>query len=163
MKKTGIYKITHIPSGKFYIGQSTDIENRWQHHKTQQFFIPSEELKFEILELCEKQQLNDRERSYIIALKDIPLMVNTMKYIEDKDHINARRREYRKQNPEKFKRYYYQNREKFRAKALKYYYDNYDKNKADQLARYYLKKAQLTKDGIARAKMTKQEFDWTQC
>lgn len=29
---SGIYKITHIPSGKCYIGQSVDIANRWLTH-----------------------------------------------------------------------------------------------------------------------------------
>ena len=30
----GIYKIENIVNGKVYIGQSIDIYNRWQNHKT---------------------------------------------------------------------------------------------------------------------------------
>jgi predicted GIY-YIG superfamily endonuclease len=30
----GIYKITKISNGKSYIGQSNDIERRFQEHKT---------------------------------------------------------------------------------------------------------------------------------
>jgi len=33
MKITGIYKITNITNGHFYIGSSIDIHTRWYHHK----------------------------------------------------------------------------------------------------------------------------------
>ena len=32
MRQTGIYKITNLSNGKFYIGQSRDIFSRWKSH-----------------------------------------------------------------------------------------------------------------------------------
>jgi len=69
---TGIYKITS-PSGRIYIGQSVDIENRWKYYKhinsikCQLKLYNSlkkygyENHKFEVLEECSKEQLNERE------------------------------------------------------------------------------------------------------
>ena len=33
MRQTGIYKITNLSNGKFYIGSSYNINNRWNGHK----------------------------------------------------------------------------------------------------------------------------------
>ena len=33
MKSCGLYKVTNIKNGKFYIGSSTNIEIRWKNHK----------------------------------------------------------------------------------------------------------------------------------
>ena len=75
-KICGIYKITS-PTGKIYIGQSVDIKRRWQYHKSftktnldsilyRSFAKYSvDEHKFEILEECKKEDLNERERYYI--------------------------------------------------------------------------------------------------
>ena len=30
----GVYKITNIENGRFYIGSSNDIERRWRHHRS---------------------------------------------------------------------------------------------------------------------------------
>lgn len=77
----GIYKIENLINGKIYIGQSIDIKDRFSSHKR----IPSssEEIKkhyplyrafnkyglenfsFEIIEQCEKNQLNEREKYWI--------------------------------------------------------------------------------------------------
>jgi len=71
----GIYKITS-PSSRVYIGQSIDIEHRWNH-----YYIPERchkqpklirSLKkygalshvFEVLEECNQSDLNSRERYY---------------------------------------------------------------------------------------------------
>jgi len=70
----GIYKITS-PSGKIYIGQSIDIQRRFRHYKRMvckdQVKIYNSLLKygvdahiFEVLELCDTEQLNNRERHY---------------------------------------------------------------------------------------------------
>jgi group I intron endonuclease len=70
----GIYKITS-PSNKVYIGQSIDIERRFRHYKRmvckEQIKIYNSMLKygvdahiFEILELCDTEELNNRERYY---------------------------------------------------------------------------------------------------
>lgn len=31
---SGIYKITHLPTGRIYVGSSNNIERRWQAHQT---------------------------------------------------------------------------------------------------------------------------------
>ena len=68
----GIYKITS-PTGKVYIGQSTNIEQRFQYYKklncvqqvklfrSLQKYKP-ENHNFEIIEECEESRLNLRER-----------------------------------------------------------------------------------------------------
>jgi group I intron endonuclease len=68
----GIYKITN-PTNKIYIGQSINIPNRWKQYKTLDKscigikLINSlkkygpENHKFEIIEECSIEQLNDRE------------------------------------------------------------------------------------------------------
>lgn len=74
MKQIGIYKITS-PSNKTYIGQSTDIDKRWYHYnrlhcKGQPQLYNSfihhglSNHTFEILELCNPEQLDERESFY---------------------------------------------------------------------------------------------------
>lgn len=68
---TGIYKITS-PSGKIYIGQSINIEQRWKNYslnsKNQIKLFNSfkkysiEGHSFEVIEKCTVDQLNTRER-----------------------------------------------------------------------------------------------------
>ena len=75
-KICGIYKITS-PTGKIYIGQSVDIEGRWKYHKR---LLPYYHINilyrslmkhgvdshtFEIIQECEKSELNKLERYYI--------------------------------------------------------------------------------------------------
>lgn len=76
----GIYKITNNTNGKVYIGQSIDIYKRWREHK-RRAFIKNEEYNkylynafrkygidnftFEIIELCNREDLNNRECYYI--------------------------------------------------------------------------------------------------
>ena len=70
----GIYKITHKYNGKSYIGQSIHIEERWKEHLRgkgsqslhedfQKYGIHY--FKFEILELCSQDRLNEREKYWI--------------------------------------------------------------------------------------------------
>ncbi|MDR0676617.1 MAG: GIY-YIG nuclease family protein [Elusimicrobiota bacterium] len=72
--KTGIYKITNKINKKCYIGQSIDIEKRWQREKTGNCnkFLKDDFVKygidnfdFEILEECKFEDLNKREKFYI--------------------------------------------------------------------------------------------------
>jgi group I intron endonuclease len=74
MKKIGIYKITS-PSGKIYIGQSVDINKRFTTYKNldcikQHILYKSlikygyENHKFEILIICNVDELNTYERYY---------------------------------------------------------------------------------------------------
>lgn len=73
----GIYKITNTVNGKCYIGQSRDIEARWQKHLSAYKSSPDWELyrafkkygiskfTFEIVEECQINELNEREIYWI--------------------------------------------------------------------------------------------------
>ena len=81
MPTCGIYKITNQINGKCYVGQSVNIKRRWRSHKTKafnpldtQYECPLyrairkyglENFSFEILEECLKEELNEKESSYI--------------------------------------------------------------------------------------------------
>lgn len=79
MKKSGIYKITNIENGKFYIGQSEDIRNRRNTHyaKLRANSHPNQHLQnafnkygegvfyFEVLELCSIEELHNKEQLYL--------------------------------------------------------------------------------------------------
>ena len=74
-KKMGIYKITNLINGKVYIGQSVNIEYRWQqekhfqgvndHLKSAFLKYGLENFCFEILEECQQEELNKKECFYI--------------------------------------------------------------------------------------------------
>lgn len=77
----GIYKITNLINNKNYIGQSVNIEKRWQRHKndannplSQGYNYPLykafrkygvDNFEFSIVELCSPEELNDKEIYYI--------------------------------------------------------------------------------------------------
>lgn len=73
----GIYKITCLPTGKIYVGQSVDIFNRWvQYHRLEQKVIGPklynsfikyglDNHMFEIVKECLKEQLNNEEIKHI--------------------------------------------------------------------------------------------------
>ena len=73
---TGIYQITNVENGKIYIGQSQDIERRFHDHKNSPQPKMREDVeifgwdsfKFEVLEECSLEVLNDRENFYIEKL-----------------------------------------------------------------------------------------------
>ena len=92
MRQTGIYRITNLNNGKFYIGQSRDINSRWKAHTMSISDDSNEsvirmafakynlreqiskagvygEFKFEVIELCSEEQLLERERYYIETFK----------------------------------------------------------------------------------------------
>ena len=72
---TGIYKITCLKNNKSYIGQSVSIKRRWATHKRelaagvhynehlQRAYnkYGKDSFAYEILELCSKEKLNERE------------------------------------------------------------------------------------------------------
>lgn len=75
-RKVGIYKITSLIDGKCYVGQSTDVAERWKQHikrgigadtPTRNKLYPVmlatgvENFTFELLEECHALQLNERE------------------------------------------------------------------------------------------------------
>jgi group I intron endonuclease len=93
----GIYKITS-PSNKVYIGQSIDIERRFRHYKRmvckEQIKIYNSFLKygvdshiFEILELCDTKDLNNRERYYQDLYDSVANGLNLL-YVKS-EHFNG--------------------------------------------------------------------------
>lgn len=79
----GIYKIKNNVNGKFYIGQSIDVEKRWKRHIWELNNCRHENrhlnnswskygqsnFSFQILEECYKDDINSRELFYINELK----------------------------------------------------------------------------------------------
>lgn len=77
----GIYKITNMKNNKMYIGQSVNIESRWKKHRTGPFSENNNQynsslyrairkygiqnFRFEVIEECSKENLNDREIFWI--------------------------------------------------------------------------------------------------
>ena len=93
----GIYKITS-PSDKVYIGQSIDIERRFRHYKRmvckEQIKIFNSMLKygvdahiFEVLELCDTEDLNNRERYYQDLYDSVANGLNLL-YVKS-EHFNG--------------------------------------------------------------------------
>ena len=79
-EKCGIYKITHIPSQKVYIGQSVNIRRRWTSHIKSAYNIGDiahqkvhdamadegiDNFTFEVIEEVSKDRLNEREKYWI--------------------------------------------------------------------------------------------------
>lgn len=72
--RSGIYKFTSKTTGLSYIGKSVDIQRRYKDHKRTDDGYSFhnaikehgwEDFTFEILEYCEIEQLNERERYWI--------------------------------------------------------------------------------------------------
>lgn len=71
----GIYKITNTLNGKCYIGQSIDIQRRWEEHlyrssnciflKYALYKYGASNFTFEVIEECEPEMLNEREMYWI--------------------------------------------------------------------------------------------------
>lgn len=77
----GIYKIENKQSHKCYIGQSTNIEKRWEEHKRAALSYNCntyihrairkygiDNFNFEIIEYCKKSELNQKEIDWIKKL-----------------------------------------------------------------------------------------------
>ena len=89
--QSGIYKLTHKPSGKFYIGATTNLYKRWASHKSQ--FIagkhhgPLQEVynltndlndwSVKMLKTCTKKTLQKNEQLYLTEYGNDPKCVNT--------------------------------------------------------------------------------------
>ena len=79
MKKSGIYKIINTINKKLYVGSANDIRTRWvihryqlNHQKHGNILLQrswnkygKKNFKFEILEICTKEQLIEKEQYYL--------------------------------------------------------------------------------------------------
>lgn len=78
-RHTGIYKITNIKNGMCYIGQATDLAERWKQHIKRgigadppiqnklypaMLFFGVENFTFEVVEECSISKLSEREKYY---------------------------------------------------------------------------------------------------
>lgn len=90
-KKTGIYKITSLVDGRCYIGQAVDIKERFRDHMKAGLGIDVpqnkfyeimqqqglENFTFELLEECQKDELNEKEKFYIELYKSYDYGLNS--------------------------------------------------------------------------------------
>ena len=81
-KVCGVYKITNMINGKFYIGSSNNIKNRWVQHKSSLHegshgnpYLQNawnkyggQNFKFEIIEECSPEVQFEREQFYLNTL-----------------------------------------------------------------------------------------------
>ena len=91
---TGIYKITNIITGECYIGQAPDIASRWSEHAKcglgidtpagnklykamQEYGLQS--FSWELLEKCDRAELNEKERYYISLYDSVNYGYNILK------------------------------------------------------------------------------------
>jgi group I intron endonuclease len=99
--KPGIYIIKNVINDNFYIGQSNDIGRRWIIHlhylrkgcKTCPILLKAYKkygesaFKFEVIEYCEIEKLDEREQHYLDTLKppyNVAIIANTTKGIPSK-------------------------------------------------------------------------------
>ena len=104
-KVCGLYKITNIVTGDFYIGSSIDIKRRWNEHKRPSYWkrLPNspmyydmqkygiDKFDFQILAEVEPEQLKEKEQQLIEMLKP------TYNNINAKGWDAKRYKEYRKE------------------------------------------------------------------
>lgn len=88
----GIYKITNLKTNQCYIGQSVDLRNRLRDHikaglgisssnnkfYTEMKTIGPESFMYEIIEKCDRSQLNEREKYWINFYQSIDWGYNTL-------------------------------------------------------------------------------------
>lgn len=86
----GIYKLEDLTTGQIYIGQSVDIRKRWIDHCKAGLGMETasnklykamaangvENFSFELLEQCQKEELNDREKFYIDYYQSVEYGLN---------------------------------------------------------------------------------------
>ena len=135
MKIAGVYKITNIITGDFYIGSSQNIKHRWAQHKclSGQKRQPNSKLYKDMasygldnftIEVIEKtDNLKEREQYWIEQLK--PSYNSNRAQGLDTERCK-----------ERYKEWYKVNRDKELAKGKDYYYTHRDKRLAKCKANY---------------------------
>lgn len=91
--KTGIYKITNQVTGECYIGQAVSIQDRWKEHAKCGLGIDTpvgnklyksmleyglQNFSWEVLEICTKADLDEKEAYYIDAYQSKDFGLNTL-------------------------------------------------------------------------------------
>lgn len=83
-----VYKLTNTVTGKFYIGSTLNFKSRMKYHRYSHNRNPNRELggdiekygweafKAEILEVCTRETVRDRERFYIESLNAVEVGYN---------------------------------------------------------------------------------------
>ena len=113
-----VYKLTNIVTGKFYIGSTFNFYNRMKYHHYSHMRNPNKELgsdiekygwdafSAEILEICTRENVRERERFYIESLNAVEVGYNQTKATTYKDWMTNynktmwRDPEYRKRRSE---------------------------------------------------------------
>lgn len=116
----GIYKIKNKINNKIYIGQSLNIKRRIAEHKTpnakgnNKLHNDIQELgvdnfEFEILEICNKDKLNEREQYYIKKLNPYYNKVGKKRTLKERKNISLGTKKWFDSLPEERKQEIYKN------------------------------------------------------
>lgn len=147
-KIVGVYKITNIITGEFYIGSSKNIKHRWTGHrspstwarrpgmKLYQAFIKYglDNFKFEIIE--ETDNLKEKEQYYIEQLK--PTYNNRWADGQDTERYKKYQKTYRKIHSKELlakTKAYYQTEE--HSEKMKAYYQAHHNEQLARSKAYY--------------------------
>lgn len=88
MKKyIGVYMITNTSTNQVYIGASTDIKRRWSNHNargkkgihTYPCFNDIDNVRYEILEECQIDELQEREEFWMGYMSNLFTVINKSK------------------------------------------------------------------------------------
>lgn len=134
MKISGVYKITNIITGDFYIGSSKDVKSRWTNHKcpSKWKILPNnlmykdmqkygvDKFDFQILEEVEIEHLKEKEQKFIEILH--PTYNNYNAKGIDAERQKERQKEYQKSN--KYKEYQKEYEKSDKRKEYKKEYRN---------------------------------------
>lgn len=139
-----VYKLTNTVTGKFYIGSTVNFHSRMKYHQHSHNRNPNKELghdideygwdafKKEILEVCARDNVRERERFYIESLNAVELGYNQTEATTYQDWM-------RNYNATMWKdpQYRAERQKQSRAVQLKRLEDpKYLKAKSEQLKRY---------------------------
>lgn len=168
----GIYRITNKINGKSYIGQSVNIEERFKHHKKyrrkdedgkllyrsiNKYGI--ENFSFEIIDICKKEELDEKEIYYIKKYESFKNGYNMTKGGESLCGYTFSKKSIQKR-VKSVKNYYSKNkrsaesREKVRKSLIEFYKNNPDaRKKIGESSRG----RRLSKEAIEKMKETKRK------
>lgn len=157
----GIYKITNLINNKIYIGQSSMIELRWSTEKAgncgkklKNAFLKygTENFKFEIIEECSQEELNEKEMFYIKKFNSVQKGYNITLggeghrlYENSEENRKQKRKEYRIKHKEYYAFLYRQYR-KQHLEEIKQYEKEYRESNADKIKTYRKENKQHLKE-----------------